>query len=319
MKTIVSLAFAASICLAAFPCFSQTSSKIENFTDDARGDQGIRIVFYNVENLFDTENDPVKFDDDFTPEGIKNWNSYRMYDKLKKTSKTLLSAGGWEAPALIGLCEIENRFVLEKLVAMPALEPSTYRIAHKESPDRRGIDVALLYRPDKFDLLHEEAIHMSFPFDTAIRTRDILYVKGLVNKGDTLHVFINHWPSRRGGQVASEPRRVHVASVLKARTDSLLTRNPKAAIVIMGDFNDSPENKSIHEILEGRKDKTQPYLKSLMSQKKARKRYAPLQGCMGLSGSVCLVFPPAGRNKRSAQAQRKSLEYFLGRMALTRG
>jgi endonuclease/exonuclease/phosphatase family metal-dependent hydrolase len=213
-----------------------------------------RIVFYNVENLFDVYDDTLKRDNEYTPDGMRHWNNKKFYKKLNQTYKVLISVGEWDPPSVIGLCEIENRFVLNKLVYETPLKKFNYKIIHQESPDRRGIDVGLLYRPDRMEVVSYQAIHIRFPFDTASRTRDILYVKALMNEMDTVHFFVNHWPSKYGGFMATVPKRAFVASVLKTHTDSLLAINPNTNIFIMGDFNDTPGDESVLEVLGARAD-----------------------------------------------------------------
>lgn len=242
MKFLSSLFFIFQISF----CFAQ----IPSFDREARDKDGIRIVFYNLENLFDTKDDSLKRDDEFTPQGKKYWSWKRYQDKIQKHAKTLTAVGGWEAPALIGVCEVENYFVLEGLTKHTILKRHNYQILHQDSPDNRGIDVALLYREDKFAVLELEFIEIKFPDENPRPTRDILYVKGVVLGKDTLHVFVNHWPSRYGGMLESEPKRKFVASVVRQRVDDIFTKNPKANIVIMGDLNDEPENKSITEVLK---------------------------------------------------------------------
>jgi len=211
-----------------------------------------KIMFYNVENLFDTKDDSLTNDEEFLPEGVLFWNNHKYYSKLKNIYKVVVSIGGWNPPAVIGLCEIENRKVLNNLVSNTPLVKFEYQIIHKESPDRRGIDVGMLYRPDLFDPISHKAIPINYPDQPDNKTRDILYVKGLAKNTDTLHVFINHWPSRWGGQLESEDRRIFVASVLKYNVDSILNYSQSAKIVIMGDFNDYPENTSLSQTLNAR-------------------------------------------------------------------
>lgn len=213
-----------------------------------------RVAFYNVENLFDIYDDTLKRDEEFTPEGMRHWNNKKFYTKLNQVYRIIISIGEWDPPAVVGLCEIENRFVLNKLVYDTPLKNLNYKIVHEESPDWRGIDVGLLYRPDKIKIVSHEAIHIFFPFDTASRTRDILYVKSLLSENDTVHFYVNHWPSKYGGFLATEPKRAFVASVLKKHTDSILRINPLANIVIMGDLNDTPGDKSVLEELDARPD-----------------------------------------------------------------
>lgn len=206
-------------------------------------------MFYNVENLFDTFDDSLINDEEFLPQGERYWNNHKYYAKLDNIYKVIIAIGKWNPPAIIGLCEIENRKVLNDLVDNTPLVKFQYQIIHKESPDHRGIDVGFLYRKELFKPLNYEAIPIHFPNHPEIKTRDILYVKGIAKKTDTLNIFINHWPSRWGGQLESEGRRLFVASVLKAKVDSLIKINPHSNIIITGDFNDYPNNKSIHDIL----------------------------------------------------------------------
>lgn len=229
---------------------------IPNFEPKPRGNKTIRLVFYNVENLFDVYDDTTKNDDAFTPKGDNKWSERRYNHKLQKTAKTLIATGGWEAPEIIGLCEVENKFVVKELCQKTVLRDYKYEIVHHESGDKRGIDVAMIYRPDKFEVLHHEKIVVKFPEKNARPTRDILYVKGIGIKQDTLHIFINHWPSRYGGHLATDPKRMLAAKTLKAKVDSIYTSNPKANIVLTGDFNDHPEDNSIIIGLEARHDTT---------------------------------------------------------------
>ncbi len=207
--------------------------------------QVVSIVFWNVENLYDPFDDSLTNDEEFTAGGARHWNWKKFRKKIEHLSKTLGIAAGWALPDLIGLCEVENRMVLCQLVRHAILMKGQYQIIHHESPDRRGVDVALLYRSDCFSVLSEKAVSVRFPFDTAVRTRDILMVKGLVHGRDTLHLFINHWPSRRGGQQGSAPRRNYTGELLRRSVDSLFLLDSTANIVIMGDLNDEPEDLSI--------------------------------------------------------------------------
>ncbi len=217
-----------------------------------------RIIFYNVENLFDTRNNPDKNDDEYTPEGARRWTDYRLKTKVNNIYKAIAAAGEWQMPSIIGLCEVENRYVLEMLVTGTALKNSDYTIIHKNSADNRGIDVAVLYRKADFFLLDNKFIKIDFPDGMSGGTRDIVYLKGIGPPGDTLHVFVNHWPSRWGGQAESQPRRNFTAAVLRFHTDSILSASPTASIVVMGDFNDEPEDESLLDVLEALPDYTDP-------------------------------------------------------------
>ena len=219
----------------------------EAFNPAPRNDNRFRMVFYNVENLFDYFDDSTTIDEEFLPRGGRYWGKKRYQDKQNKIAKTIIAMGGWEPPALIGLCEIENLYVLEGLTRFTQLKSVGYEIVHKDSPDRRGIDVAVLYRPEKFKLLNYEHYPLRFPFDPDSRTREILHVVGELNNGDTLHYFVNHWPSKFGGAFETEPKRIFAAEFLRQKVDSLISLNADARIVLTGDFNDEPEEESMTE------------------------------------------------------------------------
>ncbi|MDR1527631.1 MAG: endonuclease [Dysgonamonadaceae bacterium] len=210
-----------------------------------------RVLFYNVENLFDVLDDPDKEDDEFTPNGIRYWNNKRYYNKLNNLAKVITALGGWDIPALIGLCEVENEKVVHDLTSYSPLRKMQYRYVMTESPDARGIDVALLYRRDRFKYLHHHCIRITFPHNRQKKTRDVLHVTGQIITGDTLDVFVCHFPSRRGGQMESEPDRIHVASIVRSTVDSLKNSRQTANILIMGDFNDEPSDTSLAQTLTG--------------------------------------------------------------------
>lgn len=212
----------------------------------------MRLMFYNTENLFDTFDDTLKIDESFLPTGDHYWTPRKYYKKINNISKVITAIGQWELPEIIGLCEIENRRVLEDLTKKTALKKIKYRIIHKESPDRRGIDVGLLYRPDKFFPITYKAIRVKFPFDANKPTRDILYVKGTNIYKDTLHIFINHWPSRWGGQTETDRKRQFAASVLRGKVDSIFSAEKNPYIIIMGDLNDYPTNNSVVKVLKAK-------------------------------------------------------------------
>ena len=224
---------------------------------------GLTVAFYNTENLFDTEDDPHKNDNEFLPGSEKQWTTERYQKKLNDIARVFSEIDTLNLPVIIGLCEIENRKVLEDLIATRRLSSGNYAIAHQESPDTRGIDVALLYRPDDFRLTGFEAIPIVFEKEPGHKTRDILHVSGTLKK-ETFHVFVNHWPSRIGGENESEQDRVFVASVLKKKVDEVLSGNPSANIIIMGDMNDEPQNKSLQEILGAKAPESKARLANLM-------------------------------------------------------
>ena len=210
------------------------------------------VVFYNVENLFDTKNTPGGNDAEFTPDGKNEWTNERYHKKLEDISKVLGSVNKKELPEIIGLCEIENRGVLDDLVNTSILSKGNYKIEQFESPDFRGIDCAFLYRADEFEVIKSSPVKVVFDDDLSFTTRDILYVKGKTNNGEEFHIFVNHWPSRIGGLEQTEPKRVTVAKLLKSKIDSVQNVNPNANILVMGDMNDEPSNKSINEVLQAK-------------------------------------------------------------------
>jgi len=209
----------------------------------------IEVVFYNVENLFDTIEDPAVWDDDFLPDSANNWTSERYAKKLTDLAKVLTAISEDGLPEVIGVCEIENRQVVEDLFNTDSLGNAKFKVVHEDSPDKRGIDVALAYNSSVLSELYHEKIRYSFAFEPETTTRDILYVKLLTAHNDTLHFFVNHWPSRRGGEEASEPKRLKAATMLRTKMDSILLKNHNAKIIAMGDFNDYPNNRSMTEIM----------------------------------------------------------------------
>ncbi len=206
------------------------------------------VVSYNVENLFDTVDDPKIPDEEFLPESEKNWDQEKYEKKLNDLARVIAEVNQAESPEIVGLVEVENRTVLEDLIRNEKLSGRQYGIVHEESPDFRGIDVALIYRKDAFTEINHEAIQVSFADEPDFKTRDILYVTGQL-KNKTVHIFVNHWPSRIGGDEKTEPKRVLAASVLKKKVDEIISVDPKARIIIMGDMNDEPANKSLIETL----------------------------------------------------------------------
>lgn len=217
------------------------------------------VVFYNVENLFDTIDDPSTNDEEFLPASDKQWNTERYQKKLADIAKVLGNINAQELPELIGLCEIENQQVLKDLVQTEPLTKGNYQIVHFNSPDERGIDVALLFREGEFKVLSKEAILVNPGF----KTRDILHVYGKLGN-ERLHLFVNHWPSRWGGLEKSQPNRIVAAQTLKTNVDSLIAENPEVKIIIMGDMNDEPDNKSLIDVLGAKAPNSSAELYNLM-------------------------------------------------------
>jgi hypothetical protein len=226
--------------------------------------QQARIVFYNVENLYDTRNDSLVNDEEFLPEGDRNWTNERFRRKIVRIYQTIVALGKGEMPAVIGLSEIENREVLNRLIYDTPLKRMDYHIIQRESPDARGIDVALLYRPDIFEPDSTAWIKIPLPGDEA--TREILHVKGRFWENDTVHFYVNHWPSRYGGAGGSNAKRLAAASMLAVSVKQVLSSNPSSNIAIMGDFNDEPGDESLqvlNKILVNESDGSQMPLVNL--------------------------------------------------------
>ena len=207
------------------------------------------FLFYNTENFFDSENDSLTNDDEFTSDGDRRWNLTRFHDKADRLAKVILASGKWNAPAMVGLCEVENLTALEWLTNKTALSKFRYKIIQKDSPDERGIDVAVIYRQDLFRPFDYEAIPLSDPTDPTFRTRDILRVSGVIGECDTVHVFVNHWPSRYGGIMETLKYRKLAAETLGKAILKLKSASPKAKIICMGDFNDTPRDESLAKVL----------------------------------------------------------------------
>ena len=253
-----------------------------------------RVAFWNLENLFDTVDDSLTRDDEFTEEGMRHWTGYRYYQKLQNMAKTLVALGGWEPADIVGLCEVENKMVVRDLIERTPLKTSGYEIVHYQSPDSRGIDVALLYNPETFTVLHSEPILVDFLEEGSRPTRDILYVKGITNESDTLHVFINHWPSRYGGHLATNPKRMRAATILRGVVDSLKAVNPCSNLIVTGDFNDEPEDESLQNGLRAHdKDAAAhgEFLVNLMIEKEGKEGTHKYQGAWGILDHMIVSTP----------------------------
>lgn len=198
--------------------------------------QDLTIGFYNVENLFDTINQPHE-DDEFLPSAESNWNAEKYAKKLQMLNQVIDSMG---SPVIMGFCEVENKTVVEDLIAS-SRNRTDYKTVHYESTDARGIDVALMYNPSVAQFLQSGIIRFQLDNPEHPATRDILWSKFLIGK-DTVVAMVNHWPSRRGGQVESEPNRIKASAHACEFIDSVMTASPKTKIVFMGDLNDYPDN-----------------------------------------------------------------------------
>lgn len=209
----------------------------------------LTVVFYNVENLFDTINNPATNDEEFLIKSPKQWDITRYQKKISDLASVLASVNEKELPALIGLAEIENKNVIQDLIAAQKLRKAKYSIVHFESKDERGIDVALLCNQEEIELLDSKPVSVSFGKDVQDLTRDILYARCRIKGDKILHVFVNHWPSRSPNQEESEFKRVMAAVALRKEVDNILNSDNEAGIIILGDFNDEPTNKSMLQIL----------------------------------------------------------------------
>ena len=209
-----------------------------------------RVAFWNFENFFDPFVDSTRVYNEFTENGSQHWTKSRFYKKRNNMYKAILAISENEPLAVLGIAEVENQYVLNMLFNQTPLKTHNYRIVHYEGDDKRGIDVALVYCIDKLQLVYTEPVKVKNPKNRKYKTRDILYAKFYDRRGDTLHVFVNHWPSRYGGERETIKLRSLAANTLKHKVDSLVFLHqtiPK--VIIMGDFNDTPEDPSIKDIL----------------------------------------------------------------------
>jgi hypothetical protein len=203
--------------------------------------QPMKIMTYNVENLFDTQHDSLKNDKEFLPNSNLRWTNQRFYDKLHEVMQVIVGVGGDELPLLVGLCEVENDFVLKAMTQFDPYDQLGYDYVHYEGPDARGIDVALLYQKDKFTPLASRPIPVHLP--NGQHGRDLLYTCGALTDSTLLHIIQVHFPSRREGALASEPNRMAAAKAVRKVVEEIQMVDSQAAIIIMGDFNDNPSDK----------------------------------------------------------------------------
>jgi hypothetical protein len=222
------------------------------------------IAFYNCENFYDTVNNPNVNDEEFLPSGDKNYNG-KIYRNKVEHLATVISQMGTDinpdGPAILGVAEIENDTVLTDLINHPLLKKRGYKFVHYDSKDARGIDVALIYNPKYFTPEQSDKLFVQLPGGSkdSYFTRDVLWVKGKLD-GETIHVYVNHWPSRLGGEERSAPARAAAAMVCKNHMDSIARITPNQKVVIMGDLNDDPISPSVAEVLKakGKKDDVRP-------------------------------------------------------------
>lgn len=239
---------ALSFCIILWSLFLCPRSFVHG--QEKKDSLAFRVMSYNVENLFDTRHDTLKNDYEFLPDALRRWNYTKYKKKLDNIARVIIAVGGWTPPALVALCEVENDTVMRDLTRYSALREADYRYVMTQSPDERGIDVALLYQRSLFKLLSYQSIRVDKARKASRPTRDILHVSGLLLNDDTLDVFVAHFPSRSGGAKESEPYRLLAAHQVKVATDSLFRIRRHPQIILMGDFNDYPHNKSVRKVLE---------------------------------------------------------------------
>lgn len=218
----------------------------------AQAQQRLCIAFYNQENLFDTIDDPNKNDNEFLPQSKKQWNTERYQQKLNNMARVIASMNENNAPDVLGVCEVENKEVLNDLVNEKQLKKAKYQVVHVEGPDDRSIDNALLFKSSQFKLLKVQSIPITMADKPEFKTRDILLVKLEAKNKAQLVVLVNHFPSRSGGEETSEVKRFAAASTLRKVCDSLFALNMNQEIIMMGDFNDEPNNKSMDSVLRAK-------------------------------------------------------------------
>lgn len=221
-----------------------------SFSLSASAQQTLRVMSYNVENLYDTVDDPETNDNEFLPNGIRNWTNSRYNDKLQHLAKVISAAGGWDSPTLVGLCEVENETVLDDLVHRTSLKKQNYLYFISHGDDKRGINCGLLVQRDRFKFIGKSEHKVRFTKkDSNRHTRNILHIWGKVITGDTLDVFVCHFPSKYSGAQETQSARNSAASTLRSLCDSIFAERACPQLVIMGDFNDSPNVEAIRDVL----------------------------------------------------------------------
>ncbi|TKG96092.1 endonuclease [Puteibacter caeruleilacunae] len=239
-------------CRSLFLLLILSSGYFQKAYSEINNDTTFTVVFYNVENFFDCLNDSLTADDEYTPEGGRHWNYYKYLRKRNHIARSIICSGKWYPPDVVGICEIENLPTITDLVQNTGLRKFDYHIIHKESPDPRGIDVCMLYRSKYFHPYNYEYIPIKDKDGTLVRSREILFVQGTVNNGDTLHFFVNHWTSRYRGIQESAQLRMLVAKLIKDRIRSLQQKYNDPSVILMGDFNDTPQDLSIEKGLNAK-------------------------------------------------------------------
>ena len=215
----------------------------------------VRVAFWNMENFFDPFVDSTKSYNAFTEDGMQHWTKSRFYRKRNNMYKAILALSENRPIGIFGMCEVENEYVLSAIFEQTPLKKHNYRWVHYEGPDKRGIDPAIVYSLDHFQLVESKTFPYFNPGDTAYHSRDILYAKFVDNERDTIHVFVNHWPSRYSGELETVGSRACSAAILREKVDSICAAMPEgylAKILMMGDLNDCPNDPSVYDVLRAR-------------------------------------------------------------------
>ena len=235
------------VCFLCFACFVPNKKIVAQDV--------VRIAFWNMENFFDPFVDSTKAYNAFTEDGMQHWTKSRFYRKRNNMYKAILAMSENRPLGIIGMCEVENEYVLSAIFDQTPLKKHNYRFVHYEGPDKRGIDPAIVYSLDHFQLVESAVFPYYNPEDTAYHSRDILYAKFIGKQNDTLHVFVNHWPSRYSGELETVGSRSCSAAILRAKVDSICASMPEgyqAKIIMMGDLNDCPTDPSVYDVLRAR-------------------------------------------------------------------
>lgn len=233
------------------------------FNNSACAQDVVRVAFWNMENFFDPFVDSTKTYNAFTEDGMQHWTKTRFYQKRNNMYKAILAMSENRPLGILGMCEVENEYVLNALFQQTPLKKHNYRFVHYEGPDKRGIDPAIVYSIDHFQLVESAVFPYYNPEDTAYHSRDILYAKFVAvtpngdfpPTGDTLHIFVNHWPSRYSGELETVGSRACSASLLRAKVDSIMAVAPEGyqpKVIMMGDLNDCPTDPSVYDVLGAR-------------------------------------------------------------------
>ena len=240
-----------ALVLLCFVCFV--------ITDTVLAQEPVRIAFWNMENFFDPFVDSTKTYNAFTEDGMQHWTKTRFYRKRNNMYKAILAMSENRPLGILGMCEVENEYVLNAIFEQTPLKKHNYRFVHYEGPDKRGIDPAIVYSLDHFQLVESAVFPYYNPEDTAYHSRDILYAKFVAvnpnGTGDTLHVFVNHWPSRYSGELETVGSRSCSAAILRAKVDSIMADAPEGyhpKVIMMGDLNDCPTDPSVYDVLRAR-------------------------------------------------------------------